>query len=498
MTACACWPTHLGTGHSSPVGLEAVRYDRHDAKGPVVTDLRTFEELIDPQSPVWADIAECIDQGVNTVLPVSLGDARDQMTKLQMTNWSTPGAMTLNCGGILADYGWIKLLGGGTRDLPSLQDYVQTDIEAVGFGVCAVDVLGGVFAINWGVFDGPAHGLWYWAPDSLGWEPCGEWKHWDLLYFALTGQMDQFYSDWRWPGWEGDCAVLAADEGIMLTPEPFTTQDRAKTQISARAVPMAEICRTYQNYTHPDGLFHDRSKANRYPIYWVRGQHHRPDIDFFPTEKTLTDVAHPLWPQLHELIASGPHQVLPPDPDVARLRLVHLEHSVGTGIGAMVYNCAMTLADHGWLRLLGCGTDHPDSVDLVSGLGRRILWLVAYDVLGGIFVMNLGYFTASSSDLGLMWHWSSATGRWHAMGISYEEFLTWSLSDGLAGYYGQLRWPGWEKITQALSPQDGLIDRRPAPMTDVIARHAALDTHDPYPIEPVDWPQRSGDTHDGA
>ncbi|QRY46700.1 DUF2625 family protein [Mycolicibacterium boenickei] len=448
----------------------------------MTSERRSLAELDLVESTVWAQIAEWAQQGHNTILPITPGEGQARLLDLQMTTLSTPGAVTLNCGGILADHGWLKLFGGGTPDIPALADLISGVEANRGAGLCGIDVLGGVFAVNWGAFPGEHHILWYWAPDLLDWEPCGQWKHIDLLWASLTGQLDEFYADLRWPGWQDNVAALAVDEGYTLTPDPYTVEGRDKSQVRKGVVPMAEICRAMQMLTKPGGLF--AGQRPRYPMYWTRGRHYRPDIDRFITAHDLLDVDNPLWPQLQPLIEAGPHAILPPDPEVATRRLEHLECGVDTGIGTMVYHCATLLVDHGWLRLYGCGTgDNNESRDLVGGLGRGFMWLVGEDVLGGVYAINLGHF---NNDRGQMHHWSPTTAQWRPMGFSYEQYLTWALSGGLDAHYRESRWPGWEATVEALPLDHGIIDRAPAPMNVIVERcTTAASSEHPYPMT---WP----------
>lgn len=445
------------------------------------TPRRELSELIVADSMVWDNIQEWARLGVNTILPITRDYGQSQLLDLQMTTLSSFGALTLHCGGILADHGWLKLFGGGTDDMPSLGSFISGIEEGRGAGLCGIDVLGGVFAVNWGAFPGEHHRLWYWAPDLLDWQRCDDWKHIDLLWAALTGAMNQFYDNLRWPGWQDDVARLAVDEGIALTPEPFTAQGHDPSRAHKSVVPMAEICRAMHALTAPGGLF--AATSPRYPMYWGKGRHTRPDIDRFITAEDLLDVEEPLWPDLHRLVAAGPHRVLPPDPEVAHRRFIHLECGANTGIGAMVYHCAGLLVDHGWLRLFGSGSDSEDSRDLVRGLGRGQAWLVGYDVLGGTYAMNLGTF--ENVTFGHMMHWSTATARWHPMNLTYEEFLRWALTGGLNAYYHQLRWTGWESVVASLSLDEGIMNRAPTPMSSIVDHWTNIGTPDPYPMA---WP----------
>src|SRR5690348_13354265 len=74
-----------------------------------VSDQRRGLDGLDlAESTVWARIEDWAQQGSNRILPIAASDGQEQLLRLQMTTLSTPGAVTLNCGGILADHGWLK------------------------------------------------------------------------------------------------------------------------------------------------------------------------------------------------------------------------------------------------------------------------------------------------------------------------------------------------------------------------------------------------------
>lgn len=86
-------------------------------------------------------------------------------------------------------------------------------------GACivALDVLGGIFALNGGAFPGEMKTIWYFAPDTLDWENL-EIGYTDFICWALTKQLGEFYADYRWPGWEHEVKVLTGDQGISFYP----------------------------------------------------------------------------------------------------------------------------------------------------------------------------------------------------------------------------------------------------------------------------------------
>ena len=77
-----------------------------------------------------------------------------------------------------------------------------------GFLLIADDAVGGFFAINGGGLGADAGALYYWAPDTLEWEPL-ELSYTDFLRWALGGGLEEFYEGLRWPGWQADTQALA-------------------------------------------------------------------------------------------------------------------------------------------------------------------------------------------------------------------------------------------------------------------------------------------------
>lgn len=54
------------------------------------------------------------------VLGTDSEDAASAIYALQVTTGSVLRALAYNCGGLLIEHGWLRILGGGTTLLPSL------------------------------------------------------------------------------------------------------------------------------------------------------------------------------------------------------------------------------------------------------------------------------------------------------------------------------------------------------------------------------------------
>lgn len=122
--------------------------------------MRTFEELVASDDPVWPAIQEAIAAAVHpvTIVPGVQSVREATLTQLQVSTRSGLGALALQTGGLLVDHGWLRLLGGGE---PPLNLAVANRLEVPPDGppgalLVAFDILGGRDAINGGVLPGSA------------------------------------------------------------------------------------------------------------------------------------------------------------------------------------------------------------------------------------------------------------------------------------------------------------------------------------------------------
>jgi hypothetical protein len=164
--------------------------------------------------------------------------------------------MTLNCGGLVIDDGWVRVFGGGSSGsggvMPSLAqmnafpaefDPAWSPIEGL---IVGHDVLGGVFALNG--YDPAAHGrpgvpgqMTYFAPEALEWEAM-EMGHSAWVSWLLSGRLEQFYEGLRWPGWREEAAALTFSQGITVFPPLWSKEAHENLAATGRrAVPMCEV-----------------------------------------------------------------------------------------------------------------------------------------------------------------------------------------------------------------------------------------------------------------
>jgi len=181
-----------------------------------------------------------------------------------------------------------------------------------------------------------------------------------------------------------------------------------------------------------------------------------------PVKHTLQEllaVDEPAWPQVERWVkySGSPIEVLPPEEQQRQQALLDTQVTVRSPMGAIVYYTGGLLIDHGWLRLLGSGHPRLPRSMAAWNQGRSTtpegkslgFWLIGDDVVGGFFALNGGAFGPPN---GHVFYFAPDTLRWESMnGMSYSEFLVWSLGPDLAKFYETSRWSDWKDEVSALN-----------------------------------------------
>jgi hypothetical protein len=158
------------------------------------------------------------------------------------------GASAYHLGGLLIDSGWLRVLGCGHAECAWS---ITAATREVGLDqgnspphglVVAVDVLGGLFAINGGFLtDVPLGHIAYFGPDTLLWADLGS-GHTAWLHAMLdTPYRTDFYADIRWNGWENQVASLPANHGLSIYPPLYTRESRPIEATRRAAVRVPEL-----------------------------------------------------------------------------------------------------------------------------------------------------------------------------------------------------------------------------------------------------------------
>ena len=202
--------------------------------------MKPLRDLINRDEPGWDLVASLLEEATNDVqvLPCTPADGEHALYEAQVTSRSPMGAVALQTGGILVDHGWIRILGAGCERLPralaswNLGKSIDRLGDAAPYWIVADDVVGGIFAINGGEFGDDLGKLYYFAQDCLEWEPM-EISYTDFLLWCFSGDLEGYYEDCRWTGWQADVAALPGDKTIGFY--PFLCTDAPSLEARSRA-----------------------------------------------------------------------------------------------------------------------------------------------------------------------------------------------------------------------------------------------------------------------
>jgi hypothetical protein len=210
-------------------------------------NMRPIEDLINTKDPGWPLVKRWIDEAKNKVevLACDTVKAKDALFESQVTTRSPMGAIVFASGGILVDDGWIRILGSGnsrlTRSLPAWNKGKSSSYpgQKPGFYLVADDAIGGFFAINGGVLGNDPGKMYYLSPDDLEWEPM-EKTYTEFLLFCFSGDLENYYSGYRWKGWRKETDSLSGDQTFNFFPPLFTKEGKDLSKSSRKAVPVEE------------------------------------------------------------------------------------------------------------------------------------------------------------------------------------------------------------------------------------------------------------------
>jgi hypothetical protein len=186
---------------------------------------RALRDLIDTRDPAWPMLTQWIAGARHSVdvLPAYRSQGEHTLLQLQVSTRSVLGAIALETGGMLIDHGWLRLLGSGhPRMRGTLLTWNGISDEGLATPVHGAllvghDVVGGFFAVNGGAFPGEPGNVFYLAPDTLTWEDLAL-QYSGFVHWSLTGDLDTFYANARWDGWEQEIAALDGDHGLFIYP----------------------------------------------------------------------------------------------------------------------------------------------------------------------------------------------------------------------------------------------------------------------------------------
>jgi hypothetical protein len=188
--------------------------------------------LVD-EGPWPAVRAQLVGAANRVAVAPPTADAVPALDELRVSRRSVLGAVALHTGGLGVDHGWLRIHGA---------DLLLRNRLGPGSGLLVGhDVLGGRFAVDHGRLLGVAGEVVYAPPGSAdGWQSMDrtydEWLSW-----ALTADLEPFYGELRWPGWELDALMLPSAYGLRVEPAPFSVPGWSPLDATRTPVPVDRL-----------------------------------------------------------------------------------------------------------------------------------------------------------------------------------------------------------------------------------------------------------------
>ena len=209
--------------------------------------MKKLEELINLEEPGWDLVKEWSVNAKNNYvfLPKDAKRADSELFNSQISTRSPMGAVIYETGGILIDYGWIRVLGSGNTNLDrGLMEWNKgKSFENYGdqspFLLVADDVVGGYFAINAGGLGNDIGKIHYLSPDALEWENL-ECNYSEFLYWLFNGDIQQFYELFKWKTWKKDINGINGNQTFSFYPYLWTVEGKNIENVDKSIVPVEE------------------------------------------------------------------------------------------------------------------------------------------------------------------------------------------------------------------------------------------------------------------
>jgi hypothetical protein len=187
--------------------------------------MQSLEELINQTDPAWPLVQKWIDSAKNKVevLPADPARASEAIYNMQVSTYSTLGAVIYNTGGIMVDNGWIRILGSASgrlnRSVPEWNKgkTIKEFGDKPDYLLVADDAAGGFFAINYGAFGKDLKNVYYLAPNSLNWEPLNV-GYGEFVLFCFDSDLSVFYKGLRWASWNQFIGNLDGSKSYSFRP----------------------------------------------------------------------------------------------------------------------------------------------------------------------------------------------------------------------------------------------------------------------------------------
>ena len=194
--------------------------------------------MINLEDPGISFIKELMEKSSSTIeiLPPSNQNEKILLS-LQVTTYSTLGAIAYDTGGILVQNGWLRILGSGNHKIK--HTLMMTSPTTDGFILIAHDAVGGFFALNSGKLGNDPGKVYYFAPDSLDWEPLNI-GYTAFIEWSFSENLNKFYQDLRWNSWQEESKEMNSNQAYSFSP-PLWTKEGSIENSNRQAIKIDEL-----------------------------------------------------------------------------------------------------------------------------------------------------------------------------------------------------------------------------------------------------------------
>ena len=81
------------------------------------------------------------------------------------------------------------------------------------------------------------------------------------------------------------------------------------------------------------------------------------------------------------------------------------------------------------------------------------LFLVASDVVGGLFAINISRFNNENH----IWYFAPDTLEWECLNMSYDQLLAWSFQGDIDAFYSVMRWQNWIEDVKDINMNQAML-----------------------------------------
>lgn len=168
-----------------------------------------------------------------------------------------------------------------------------------------------------------------------------------------------------------------------------------------------------------------------------------------------------LWKKINKMLQSSDRKIELFQCD--EVRGINIIKEIGlnntTTLSTIIANCAGVIVDD-CIRILGQGDVNVHGIYEVNlienGSANRVMGmlLVAFDIFGGLFAMNMG---AINDEIGVIYYFAPDTLEWEAIEMNYSEFLQWCVLGNISKFYQSFKWNDWRQMAKEVKFNDGIL-----------------------------------------